>query len=84
MSRLCPSDEVVERTDQEVEFSTVVAYEAIIGNTTDIKVYPKWGGIIATLTSRWVFLFVIILPILILFLYQVYLLSKELKKGRKK
>jgi len=56
--------------------------ESIIGKADTAKVYSKWGSIIGFITSRWVFLIFVIIPILVLFLYQLYLLILEIKKAR--
>ena len=41
------------------------------------------GGILAILESRWVFLLFIILPILFIFLYELYEFVLEVKKSLK-
>ena len=66
-----------------MENSDILGYDTVIGADKDVKVYSGWGKIIGTLSSRWVFLFVIIVPILVLFLYQLYLLVQELKDYKK-
>lgn len=61
----------------------ILGYESVIGSSKDVKVYAVWGTIIGTLASKWVFLFVVIMPLLIVFLYQLYLLIQDLKKAKK-
>lgn len=61
----------------------IVGHDLVIGAKDDVKVYAGLGTIVGTLSSRWVFLFAIIMPILVLFLYQLYLLIQELKKVKK-
>lgn len=61
----------------------ILGYDAVIGKSDDVAVYPVIGGIIGFLSSKWVFLFAIIMPILVLFLFQLYLLIQELKKAKK-
>ena len=56
--------------------------ENIIGKGETSKTYSGWGSIIGFVTSRWIFLIFIIVPILILFLYQLYLLILEIKKAK--
>ena len=47
------------------------------------KVYSGWGGVLAALESRWVFLCFVILPILFIFLYELYEFAIEVKKNLK-
>ena len=63
--------------------SVYVSKEYIIGNQDSVKIYPILGSIIKSLTSKWGYLLLIILPIFILFCLEAYLLIKELKKVRK-
>ncbi len=58
----------------------LLGQDSIIGANNDVQIYPGWGSLVGFLSSRWVFLFVIIMPILVLFLYQLYLFVLELKK----
>lgn len=57
--------------------------ENVIGKTEDVKVYAGVGAILGFIASKWVFLFIVIIPILILFIYELYLLIAELKKAKK-
>lgn len=61
----------------------LLSYENIIGKSETVKVYSGLGGLLGLLASRWVFLIVIILPITVLFMYQLYLLILEVKKSKK-
>ncbi len=56
--------------------------ENIIGKGETSKVYSGWGSILGFITSRWIFLIFIILPILVLFIYEAYLLVIEIKKAK--
>lgn len=67
--------------DQSMDY--LLAQENVIGRADDVKVYPAIGAVIGLLSSKWVFLFAVILPILVLFLYQLYLLLQELKRAKK-
>lgn len=60
----------------------ILGYETVIGRNDDVKVYKNLGAIVGALSSKWVFLIAIIMPILILFLYQLYLLIQEIKKEK--
>lgn len=61
----------------------ILSDENIIGKADTVKVYSGLGAIIGFLSSRWVFLIVIIVPILVLFIYELYLLVLEVKKSKK-
>ncbi|MDD3995534.1 MAG: hypothetical protein PHC42_02410 [Bacilli bacterium] len=61
----------------------LLGYDNVIGNSETAVVYSGVGSLIGLLASRWVFLIVIILPITILFLFQLYLLLNEIKKAKK-
>jgi len=60
----------------------ILSDESIIGKADTAKVYHKWGSVLGFITSRWVFLIFVIIPILVLFLYQLYLLILEIKKAK--
>lgn len=53
--------------------------EYVIGKTSTAKVYHNLGGILAFLESRMGFLFLIIFPILVLFIYEIFMVIKEIK-----
>lgn len=53
--------------------------EYVIGAAKTSKVYPNMGKVLGILESRFGFLFIIIFPILILFIYEIYAVIKELK-----
>lgn len=64
-----------------MESRYLLSHDNVIGKREDIKVYKNYGTILKFMSSRWVFLIVIIFPILLLFLYELYLLVLELKKA---
>ena len=51
--------------------------------TKDAKVYSSLGSIIAALELRWVFLLFIIVPLLFIFLYEIYEFVIEVKRNMK-
>ena len=60
-----------------------IASSRVLGK--DAKVYPFFGSVLAVLESKLGFLFLVLLPVLIIFIYQVYELvmitpSKEMLK----
>ena len=66
--------------DGNVEFSS----EYVIGSSKNTKVYSGLGTLLAYLESRWIFLLVVVLPILFIFLYEIYAIIQEVKKQLKK
>ena len=56
-----------------------ISSDSLIGKTETAKVYPKLGKILTVLESRFGFLLLVILPTLILFLYELYLVIVEIK-----
>ena len=74
-------------TDKETTFTIEGNYEYsseyVIGAMKDTKVYHTLGSVLGILESRWVFLLVIILPILFIFLYELYEFILEVKRSLK-
>ena len=60
-----------------------ISSEYVIGKAKTSKVYSNLGTILSVLESRFGFLFMIIFPILILFIYEIYIIIKELKSPKK-
>ena len=56
-----------------------ISSEYLIGKTETSKVYHGLGSVLSVLESRFGFLFLIIFPILILFIYEVFIVIKEVK-----
>lgn len=54
--------------------------EFVIGKASTSKRYAKLGTILGILESRFGFLFIIIFPILVLFIYEIYAFIKEIKR----
>ena len=52
----------------------------IIGKAETSKVYSGLGTVLSILESRWGFLFLIILPVLLMFIYLIYAVVMEVKK----
>ena len=71
-----------EKKDAVVINSDVIDKKEVIGTTRNAIVIPTIGSILSLLESKWGYLCVIILPILIAFLYEVYSIIRELK-GKK-
>lgn len=74
-------------TDNEYTFlidDKFISSEYVIGSTKDTKSYALLGSILGLLESKWGYLFIIILPILIMFVYEVHQLICELKPNKKR
>ncbi len=61
------------------ENGATYAEEFIAGVPT--KVYSKVGSVLSVIESRWGFLFIVLVPCFLLFLYEVYELIVEVKYG---
>ena len=77
--RRVTDSETTFKLEGDVDYSS----EYVIGSTKNTKVYSGWGGVLAALESRWVFLCFVILPILFIFLYELYEFAIEVKKNLK-
>lgn len=62
----------------------VITKDLIIGAKNNAKVYPLIGGILLLLESKWGFLSIIILPVAICFVLEIYTLFKEFKPKKKR
>ena len=71
--------ETTYKLEGDVDYSS----EFVIGTTNDAKVYSSLGSVIAALELRWVFLLFIIIPLLFIFLYEIYEFVIEVKKNMK-
>ena len=67
-----------------MENGSMISSSYVIGGTAQTKSYGI-GKIVDFLASRWGYLLIIVLPILIVFIYELYALVRELlpKKGQK-
>lgn len=72
-------EETTFKLEGDVDYSS----EYVIGSNKEVKVYPSLGSIISVLESRWVFLFFIIIPLLFVFLYEIYEFVLEVKRNMK-
>lgn len=67
--------------DNAVSFENGDTYsmEFVAGEAT--KVYSGWGTFLSIVESQWGFLFIVLVPCFLLFIYQVYALIVEIKYG---
>ena len=70
-------------TTFEIDGGYEYSSEYVIGSAKNTVVYHKLGSVLKILSSRWIFLFVIILPILFIFLYELYEFILEVKRNLK-
>lgn len=56
-----------------------ISSDSLIGKTVTARVYPQIGKILSILESRFGFLILVILPTLLLFLYELYRVMIEIK-----
>lgn len=70
-------------TDTETTFimegDLKISSEYVIGKAETSDVYNNLGSILSFLESRWGFLFFIIFPILLMFIYEIYAVIMEIK-----
>lgn len=78
-------DNVQKITDTETTFTVNKEYdissEYVIGKTSTTKVYSGLGEFLKILESKWGFLCLIILPITILFIFEIYAIIMEIKNS---
>lgn len=56
-----------------------ISSQYFVGRAATATTYSNLGSIISVLESRWGYLFLIVLPILLLFLYEIYMVIMEIK-----
>lgn len=57
-----------------------ISSQYVLGKSETSMVYSGLGKVLSVLESKWGFLFIIILPILVLFVYQIYAVILEMKR----
>ena len=74
-------------TSKEITFTVgkdhEVSSQYVLGATKNATVIPVVGGILGVLESNWGFLFLIVFPSLIEFLYELTVVFSEIKEERK-
>lgn len=76
--------EAIEQiTDTEKEYSLsngkVISGTFVIGAAKDAKKIAGLGTVLTVLESKWGFLFLIVLPVLVAFIYEIYTIVIEVK-----
>ena len=59
-----------------------VSEKLIIGKDENIRVIPVLGSIMNVLESRYVYLCLVVLPVLAVFIYELYTIVKEMKSKK--
>lgn len=74
--------ETINKEEKEVQLDNdlVISSENVLGKKQDTNSYAGVGTIYNILTSKWGYLFIIIFPMLIAFIYEIYQIFKEIKK----
>lgn len=66
-----------------LEGGATIASEYVIGPSNTTTSIPVVGSILGILESRWGFLFLIVFPSLVAFLYEIYVVVTEIRDGKK-
>ena len=76
-------DKTQKITDNETTFTVNKKYEIsseyVIGKTDTTKVIENVGSVLGFLESKWGFLIVIVFPLSLLFVYEIYAIIKEIR-----
>lgn len=75
----------VSRTETTFTFDEnyIISDEYVIGSANNATVIPVMGTILSILESKWGFLFLIIFPALIAFIYEITVVYTEVKESKK-
>jgi hypothetical protein len=72
-------------TDVETTFTTkdnsVLSSEYVIGSESTTTDYVLLGSVLNVLQSKWGFLFIIVFPLFLAFIYEIYAIVKEVREG---
>ena len=81
--KLATVEAIKEVTNNEktytLEGGTEISSEYLIGTEDGTEIIPTVGQILMVLESKWGFLFLIVMPSLILFIYQISVVISEIK-----
>lgn len=78
------SSERVTKTESTftLEGGHKISSEYVLGTSKTVSVIPKVGTYLGILESKWGFLFLIVLPALIAFLYQITVVFSEIREAK--
>ena len=71
-------------TTYTLEGDRTISGQYILGPSDTAEVIPTVGGILEVLESKWGFLFIIVLPSLLAFIYQISVVVSELRSSNDK
>lgn len=81
-------NEVIKKekvTDTETTFTTkdnsVFSSEFVLGTEDSTSNYAMLGSVLNVLQSKWGFLFIIVFPLFLAFIYEIYAIIKEIKNA---
>lgn len=76
--------ETINEDEQEIKLENdlILSSENVLGKKQDATSYKTLGEIFNVLTSKWGYLFIIIFPMLIAFVYELYAIIKVIKKKK--
>ena len=60
-----------------------ISSQYVIGQANGVKVISKVGGVLSVIESKWGFLFLIVFPSLIAFIYEITVVFSEIKESKK-
>ena len=69
-------------TTYTLEGDHKISSEYVLGSANNATVIPGVGAVLNVLESRWGFLFIIVLPALLAFIYQISVVVSELRKPK--
>ena len=67
--------------EDAISFENGETYSSEFIAGTAVKKYEKIGGILSVIESKWGFLFIVLIPVFLIFIYEVYALIIEIKYG---
>jgi hypothetical protein len=72
----------VYETDNAVAFKNGATYDMNYVAGVPIKVFPRLGAFLMIAESKWGFLFLVLVPSFLIFIYSIYTLIVEIKYGK--
>lgn len=67
--------------EDAISFENGETYSSEFIAGTAVKQYGKIGGVLSIIESKWGFLFIVLIPVFLIFIYEVYALIIEIKYG---
>lgn len=73
-----------DETTFTLEGDKPISDDFVIGKASTAKEYKSVGKVLKVLESKWGFLFCIVLPVLFVFIYEIYAVIREIRHPKKK